>query len=98
MIVVDEEAGYATTETFRINVPADIPVYSRNWSHATNGDNSGGLAIDGVSLNSRRVHGGWYIAEGDITVNQLSPNEYHEISIYNANGNSYAAIMLIYKE
>jgi hypothetical protein len=92
MIVADEE-GSSGTETFRIKIPSDFSVYSRTWSYyGTYSSNS--IAIDGVVL-----YEGSGIREGDLTVSQLSPDEYHEVSIYHHWGDKdYGAIMLIYKE
>lgn len=99
MIVTDEEATRYATETFRIMVPSDHPMYSRTWSHAISSEGEGNIKIDGATLNSFGYSGGWQIAEGNITASQLFPDVFHEISLYHGyRGTSYIAIVLIYSE
>ncbi len=100
MVIADEEEEGNATETFRIKIPSDIPIYSRTSSFGTVGTNWGNVKLDGVEL-----HNGKGFFEGSITISQLSPDEYHEVSIFNGEswtsgmvGTAYAAIMLIYKE
>lgn len=104
MIVTDEAFVHVATETFRIKVPGDHPMYNRTWSHAiydqgTSGT-SGNIRIDGVELHSGSSSEGWQIWEGDITPTQLFPNVFHEISLYHYGGDdaSFVGIMLIYAE
>lgn len=102
MVVADEEEVDNATETFRIKIPNNINIYTRNWSLGVIGSNpspSSNIKIDGVEL-----HAGQPFYEGAITPSQLSTDEFHEISIYNRapnpwdNNTTYGAIMLIYKE
>lgn len=104
MIVADEESGDNVTETFRIKIPSDIAIYSRTCSFGMLGSYQGNVSIDGAECYaaSGSAFGSNMFGEGNITISQLSPDEYHSISVwnneYNCNGTSYGAIMLIYKE
>jgi len=95
MMIVADETTAGVTDTFRIKIPSDIPVYNRTYSYyGKHGYDS--MGIDGVEL-----HKGSGIAEGELTVSQLSPDEYHEVWIYvyqYGNHRAYGAILLIYKE
>lgn len=107
VIIVDEEPVNNTTETFRIKVPSDYLVLNATWSlhvvEYSDDTNRGDLKIDDILLYSGSSTGSdtW---EGIITPVQLSPNVFHEITLYNicsgysCNGDSWAAVMLIYSE
>lgn len=107
MIIVDEESENNTTETFRVEVPSDYFVLNATWSlHVVeyhDDSNRGDLKIDDILLYSGSSTGS-DIWEGMITPVQLSPNVFHEITLYNVcsgyscNGDSWAALMLIYSE
>ncbi len=93
MIVADKELSEKSTETFRIKVPSNIPVYSRTWSFY-NKNYYSNMEIDGVVLHT----GADGIFEGDLTISQLSPDQYHEVSLWNNYGQAYGSVMLIYRE
>ncbi len=102
LIVADSEEGFRLTETFMIKIPSGILPYSRTWSLYVVGNHSGSISIDGVELHNAPATS---INEGDITLNQLSFDEYHEISLFNnengvygTGGTTYGGIMLLYKE
>lgn len=110
MIITDGEGGSNNTEYFKILIPESYTIYSRTWSFyfhvmgSAIGDyvNEGNLKVDDTKIIG--VGQDWDgIWEGKLTPTQLSPDQYHTISIYNfddnyGNSTSYAAIVLIYKE
>ncbi|MGE0085452.1 MAG: hypothetical protein AB7S75_13640 [Desulfococcaceae bacterium] len=99
MIVADQELSTDVTETFRIKIPSGIPVYSRTWSFYSTGSTvyTSNMKMDGVVLISSKA--ATIISEGDLTISQLSPDQYHEVSLFNDNNRkTYGAIMLLYRE
>lgn len=99
MIVTDEAID--STETFRIKVPSEFIIYSRSWSHAIN-DNVGtsyyitsNIKIDTTLLNEGSSHK-WAFWEGELSITQLSPNEYHEISLYDDGDGTFSAVGIVF--
>jgi hypothetical protein len=101
MIITDKvQSG---TVTFRLKVPSEFIIYNRSWSHLLN-ENGGvstgtTLKIDDTVLNEMAMNY-WNVVEGELSITQLSPNEYHVISLSDGHYSNYSAvgIVLLYKE
>ncbi len=102
LIKIISDEGSSSPETFRINIPGDYTIHKALWSLYGNDTGSYGvnsnLKIDGVQLGSLIFDGGWRIANGEINSSLLTPDMYHEISVYKDRHTTYAAIVLFYSE
>ena len=98
-IITDE--ALKTTDTFRFMIPGNHVIYNSSWSHAAIYNSccsavTSQFKFDSVLLNQLSTKG-WAIAEGEISVDQIVPDIYHDISIYaSPYGDGYVAIVLQY--
>jgi len=103
LIKIISDNAISSTETFRINIPGDYIIHKAMWSlyHSTTNSSfnaTSNLKIDGVELGDLSFAGGWRIADGEINFSLLTPDMYHEISVYKNRYTAYAAIVLFYTE
>jgi len=87
MIIID----YASS--FRIRIPGSFSVYTRSYSiYTSSGYYETSLHIDGV-----KIAGTWGTSIGTITPTQLSPDEFHTITV-SGDRSPRVAIVLAYRE
>jgi hypothetical protein len=100
-IIVDESAG--GTDTFRFSIPSTYVLYKGNWSVAMIETSCctvvGSATLDGVTIDSGAAGGSWRIINGSLSETQLTPDEYHTVSLYSdGDGTVYFALVLLYSE
>jgi len=99
-IIVDEATN--TTDTFTFQIPANHIIVYSEWSHSVQQvcgycDGTNSIELDETVLHSRRGPRGWWIGEGEIGLEQLSPDEDHTVKITGAGCCwSRGAIILLY--
>jgi hypothetical protein len=103
MIVTDEETESGTTETFRIMIPSTYSIANATWSHYIESGKNCEIKIDGETLHSgSATYNSWNIWEGVIPPSLLTPDLFHEVSLYHVDyygsGYSNGAIVLIYSQ
>ena len=103
LIKIISDEGSNPSETFRINIPGDYTIHKAMCSLYHNDMSSGyvesNLKIDAVELVSiGNFNGGFRIVNGEINSSLLTPDMYHEISVYQSGSTAYAAIVLFYTE
>jgi hypothetical protein len=106
IMFVTDEGGPVNdfTETFKIMVPSNYLLFTREWSlgvhHISSSGITGAVKIDGTTLGSEGASSGYFdFNEGNITEGQLSQDIFHEFTLTQSGGigSSYVAIVLIYK-
>ena len=103
MIIVEYREG-SGTDSFDIKIPSEFTFYERFWSHYAEKAGSGFpgydpayFRIDGSEIN--RITKSGETACGQLTVTQLSPDVFHDVSIYSSEtGRQCVCIVLAYKE
>jgi len=106
MIVADAQWSEGT-DTFNIKIPSDFKVYERSYSHYAYDSYGSNMKIDGDVISTIERCDDYSVTNyGELTWAQLSPDEFHNVSLWHDEyvgygwyqGEAFCAIVLIYQE